>query len=533
MPDGTAVRIERVASVRERLTVIWIAGSGLAAGAVVVAYLIAGVVDRAVHGHLIMAGLAALLILVELTRALQTLTLAWFAWMAADPVPMTPEPDQRVALLTTVVPDREPLEMLRRTLEAMRRVRHYGPVDVWVLDEGADPRVRSMAAGLGVRYFTRHGRPDRNTLSGPFRARSKAGNHNAWRVEHEHDYDLVGQMDPDHVALPTFLERTLGYFKDPDVGFVVAPQVYGNIARSRVAHAAAAQAYLFAGVVQRGGNGIRAPLLIGTNHVYRVRAWSQIGGYQDSLIEDHLTGLTLSGTTNLLTGRRWYGVYAPDILAVGEGPASWRDFFAQQRRWSYGVAEVLTRHSPRLLPRLSARQRLAYILLESFYPSCALGWSLGHVITAGFLISTATPTLLTGAAALCWTYAMAAAIGLVVWLRRFNIADHERRDRGLRGMLATVVCGPVYAAAVARAVVRRSLAYQVTGKGPLAAVDGVGSFAVHLVWGCLLAGVATTALLTREVGLVVWGWAAFLLALSLLPPAAVVVARWRRRTGGA
>ena len=35
-------------------------------------------------------------------------------------------------------------------------------------------------------------------------------------------------MDPDHVPQPYFLTRTIGYFRDPDVAFVVAPQVYGN-----------------------------------------------------------------------------------------------------------------------------------------------------------------------------------------------------------------------------------------------------------------------------------------------------------------
>ena len=30
-------------------------------------------------------------------------------------------------------------------------------------------------------------------------------------------------------------------------------------------------------------------------------------------------------------------VYTPDVLAVGEGPASWTDFFSQQTRWSRGT----------------------------------------------------------------------------------------------------------------------------------------------------------------------------------------------------
>jgi hypothetical protein len=97
-------------------------------------------------------------------------------------------------------------------------------------------------------------------------------NHNAWRSAHEGRYDVVAQMDPDHVPYPNFLERTLGYFADPDTAFVVAPQVYANLAESFVARGAAEPAYLFHGVIQRGGNGRGAPLLIGTNHLYQPRS---------------------------------------------------------------------------------------------------------------------------------------------------------------------------------------------------------------------------------------------------------------------
>src|SRR5262249_57729737 len=112
---------------------------------------------------------------------------------------------------------------------------------------------------------------------------------------------------------------------DPDVAFVVAPQVYGNMYDNWIAHGASQQQYLFSGVVERGGNGLNAPLLIGTNHLYRPCAWAQIGGYQDSIIEDHLTSMTVQGTTNPATGRRWKGGYTPDVVAAGGGPTPWAE----------------------------------------------------------------------------------------------------------------------------------------------------------------------------------------------------------------
>ncbi len=127
-------------------------------------------------------------------------------------------------------------------------------------------------------------------------------------------------MDPDHVPEPWFLERTVGYFNDSDTAFVVAPQIYGNGDRSWIARGAGQLESIFQALIQRGANGMDAPLLIGTNHLYRTKCWQQIGGYQDAIIEDHLTATAVYGAVNPATGNRWRGVYTPDILAVGEGP---------------------------------------------------------------------------------------------------------------------------------------------------------------------------------------------------------------------
>ena len=56
------------------------------------------------------------------------------------------------------------------------------------------------------------------------------------------------------------------------------------------------------------------------------------------------------------TGGNWKGVYAADIVAVGEGPATYSDFFSQQKRWSYGIWQIVREHSARLYPRMRTRQ---------------------------------------------------------------------------------------------------------------------------------------------------------------------------------
>lgn len=134
----------------------------------------------------------------------------------------------------------------------------------------------------------------------------------------------------------------LGYFRDPDTAFVVGPQVYGNYTAS-VTKAAESQQYLFHALIQRAGNRYGAPMFVGTNNAVRISALRQVGGLYDSITEDMATGFELHRRRNPATGRFWRSVYTPDVLAVGEGPASWTDFFTQQLRWSRGTYETLLR----------------------------------------------------------------------------------------------------------------------------------------------------------------------------------------------
>ena len=57
------------------------------------------------------------------------------------------------------MPSKEPVELVMTTLRAMQRIRHDGVVDVWLLDEGDDPEVRRRCEEMGVRHFSRKGRP--------------------------------------------------------------------------------------------------------------------------------------------------------------------------------------------------------------------------------------------------------------------------------------------------------------------------------------------------------------------------------------
>jgi hypothetical protein len=108
----------------------------------------------------------------------------------------------------------EPVEMLRNTLLAAKAVRHAGTV--WLLDDGARPEMKRLAAELGVAYLAR-----------TERTHAKAGNLNNALGHSKSDH--VAIFDCDHAPSPDFLERTLGYFSDPRVAFVQTPQDFYNV----------------------------------------------------------------------------------------------------------------------------------------------------------------------------------------------------------------------------------------------------------------------------------------------------------------
>jgi cellulose synthase/poly-beta-1,6-N-acetylglucosamine synthase-like glycosyltransferase len=444
---------------------------------------------------IIAAVIIALICLVEIVRFLQGMTLVAFTIKAKDPIPMRSASGLRIAVLTTIVPGKEPLDLVCETLQAMKRIDPGlgNHIDVWLLDEGNDPIVRRRCRELDVRHFSRKGIAKWNTESGAHKAKTKHGNHNAWRSKYEDLYDIVAQMDPDHIPRRNFLKRTLGYFNDPQVAFVVAPQVYGNVKENWIARGSAFQSYIFHGIIQRGGNGLDAPLLIGTNHLYRTSAFKQINGYQDCIIEDHLTSMVIYSSKDT-EGRPLKGVYTPDILAVGEGPTSFTDYFNQQKRWAYGIWEILLKSTPTAIKTMKKRQAFSFLMLQFLYPSIAAAWVASALLTLALCFA---PLDLGSAAiplSIIWCISIVSGLALFLWLRKFNLTKHERHDWGIQGMGLLLMCIPVYVNAAIQALMHQPLTYVVTAKGSLTSSDTLATFSSHINW--IAFGVLTTVILT-------------------------------------
>ncbi|UZJ31242.1 glycosyltransferase family 2 protein [Streptomyces endophytica] len=456
--------------------------------------------------------------LIEFFRCMNVLSNAHATLVARDPVPVVPESGTRVAFLTSFVPGKEPLAMVTRTLQAAVRVRHRGPVHVWLLDEGDDPEVKDVCRRLGVRHFTRKGIPEWNQAKGPHRARTKHGNYNAWLQAHGDDYDFFASVDTDHVPLPNYLERMLGFFRDPDVGFVIGPQVYGNY-DSFVTKAAESQQFLFHALIQRAGNRYGAPMFVGTSNAVRISALRQIGGLYDSITEDMATGFEMHRHRNPRTGRKWKSVYTPDVLAVGEGPTAWTDFFTQQLRWSRGTYETILKQFWKAPFTLSPGRLFNYTLMVIFYPMSALNWILAALSCSLFLGWGASgvnidPTVWL----MLYGNASALQIGLYVWNRRHNVSPHEPEGSGgVAGMVMSALSAPIYARALCDAVLRRRSRFVVTPKGDSSSPDTLfGTFRVHLFFLVVFGGSlgASFVLGHSHPAMIVWAVLAMLIAIA-------------------
>ena len=448
-----------------------------------------------------------------------------FSWIAAwgmrpaGSVP-TPGAGHRVAFITTFVPSSEPLEILLRTLPAMRDVDY--PHDTWVLDEGGDEQVRALCHSLGVKYFSRSGVRKYNLIAGPFTARTKGGNHNAWYDEVGHQYDFVAQIDSDFVPSRHFLTRTLGYFQDERVGFVGTPQVYGNGRKSFVALGAAQQLYMFYGAIMRGLGSRGSANMIGANHVVRVAALGEIGLYAGHLTEDLLTGMRLHA-------RGWRSHYVAEPLAIGEGPETWQAYFNQQMRWAFGCMDILRRYSVVLTRTMRLRQRLLYLALQQHYFS-GIAAAVGLTLLIGYFVAGVSPANVPVVATILWCAPLVIIRQVVVlWLQRFNPSS---RNRGLllAGRYLSTVVWPIYLLAAVGVARQRRLVFKVTPKG--SGQRGAEPLAVmlpHVIVAAVCIGCLIIGELSGRLAVAMVFWAAANAAIMSTFVLVLLAKRWDRQ----
>ncbi len=113
--------------------------------------------------------------------------------------------------------DEEP-ELVRLSIEDAQRITYPHDIEmkIFILDDGKRESMKALAEEMNVGYITREGNVG-----------FKAGN---LRNAMEQTYgDFVVICDADTRPLPTILENTLGYFRDPNVAWVQTPQWFFDL----------------------------------------------------------------------------------------------------------------------------------------------------------------------------------------------------------------------------------------------------------------------------------------------------------------
>ena len=260
-------------------------------------------------------------------------------WRPRRPLPARPR-DGYPKVSLHVPAYAEPPEMVIATLDALARLR-YPNFEVLVIDNNTkDPALwrpveeHCLRLGKAFRFF--HVDP----LSG-----AKAGALNFALRRTAPDAELVGVLDSDYQTEPDFLERLIGFFDDPRVGFVQTPHdyrewqdsLYQRMCYWEYAHGVKNTLAVL--------NERDAAYTIGTMCLIRHRALEEAGGWAEwCLTEDSELAIRIHALG-------YSGVYLTTTFGRGVIPDTFLDYKKQRFRWTYGPISQVRRHFWLLLPR--------------------------------------------------------------------------------------------------------------------------------------------------------------------------------------
>jgi cellulose synthase (UDP-forming) len=354
------------------------------------------------------------------------------------------------------------------------------------------------------------------------------------------DGEFVLVLDADQVPQPHILDRTLGYFDDPDMAFVQTPQYFANVPTS---DPLGSQAPLFYGPIQKGKDGWNAAFFCGSNAILRREALMELGVkdyvrsvYQSEDLERSTEALpvmpvtSISVTEDMATAMRlhsmgWKSAYHHETLVLGLAPEDIKTMLTQRLRWAQGTMQVMFRQNPLVQKGLSLAQRLMYF---------ATMWSyLSGFAAVVYLIA---PVLyLTLGVLPVKAYGLALFVRLIpfLMLSQAMFLAAGRNCRTWRGQQYSLALFPVWIKSVTSAFksvyLGKELPFAVTPKVPSGShKPHWGAVRWQLVMAALLIGsvpVGILRLLHGDSSVVPTGinliWVAYnLLILSVIVPAA-------------
>jgi len=284
-----------------------------------------------------------LLFIVEIYGFITVCAHIFMMWKMPERKSIKPELNLSVDVFITVF--NEPVDLIRKTVYAAVSMDY--PHKTYVLDDGNNKEIKSLAISLGAKYLSRSDNKD-----------AKAGNLNNGLAHSKGDYIAV--FDADHIPNRNFLTETLGFFKNNKVAFVQAPQEFYNINsfqhrfKGYFEEIWSEQAIFFR-VIQRGKDFWNAAFFCGSCAVIRRDVLDEIGGFAIGTVTEDIH------TSVRIHKKGYLSVYYPKSLAFGMAGASIEPYVTQRIRWGQRAMQVL--HKERIIfsRHLSLPQKICYL----------------------------------------------------------------------------------------------------------------------------------------------------------------------------
>ncbi|QLE54409.1 glycosyltransferase family 2 protein [Nostoc sp. TCL26-01] len=247
----------------------------------------------------------------------------------------------------------ESLDILTRTVIGCQLI-NYSQKKIYLLDDGCRPEVEKLAQDLGCFYIARIDR-----------SHAKAGN-----INHALKFtsgELITSFDADFVPTENFLERTVGFFQNPQIALIQTPQNFYNtssfLVNLKVDHLVSNDVDLSFQYMEAGRDALDSPLCSGTSFIIRRSALAKIGGIPtQSITEDFYTSMQL-------LNQGYKVIYLNELISAGAAPENISAYINQKLRWAQGNLQLLfcPQHPPLFYSGLNLIQRLVHFSAIIFW----------------------------------------------------------------------------------------------------------------------------------------------------------------------
>lgn len=245
----------------------------------------------------------------------------------------------------------EPPELVEATLRSLLALDYPSDrVLIMVGDDSTRPEssrpLRDFCERNGIYYRSRGDRTG-----------YKAGALNDLLARTPIDTNIIAVIDADYQVEPHYLRETVGYFADPELGWLQTPQDYRNRHQSFLTEQYyIADAYFYRTILP-SRNEENSIIFCGTMGMLRVRALREVGGWNEKCITED------AELSVRLLNAGWRSLYVNRTYGRGLIPVTFEAFKKQHYRWAFGGGRIFRSHVVRLLfGRFTFRQRLDYLV---------------------------------------------------------------------------------------------------------------------------------------------------------------------------